>query len=385
MAQTILLKRGLEANRGAQAFATGEMVWTTDGHKLFVGDGSTAGGLAISYLGTELVGANDGVASLGADGKIPTSQLPDLSLTSTNVVDNENDQLALTLEEGDVVVRTDLNKTFIHNGGTAGDMTDFQELLSPTDAVSSVNGKTGAVVLDGSDILATGYTGAETGAIAADDSMNVALAKLEHNVNDRVYDLGYTASATDGTVTNTAGADATLPVVDGTNAGLMVPADKTKLDGIADGAEVNVQSDWTQATDTEDDYIKNKPTDLTDLTVHDLDELRDVTITSVADKDFIRWDAANGIWVNSSPETLAIDDLSDVDTSTTPAANSDVLQYDGTNWVPVNVDSVGRTTFVALDDTPADYSGSAEYTVKVNAAGDALEFVDTSTIDGGAF
>ena len=35
---------------------------------------------------------------------------------------------------------------------------------------------------------------------------------------------------------------------------------KTKLDGIAAGAEVNVQADWNQTTDTADDYIKNKPT-----------------------------------------------------------------------------------------------------------------------------
>ena len=37
-------------------------------------------------------------------------------------------------------------------------------------------------------------------------------------------------------------------------------ADRTKLDGIAAGAEVNVQSDWNQTTTTADDYIKNKPT-----------------------------------------------------------------------------------------------------------------------------
>ena len=37
-------------------------------------------------------------------------------------------------------------------------------------------------------------------------------------------------------------------------------AEQQKLAGIAAGAEVNVQSDWTQTTDTADDYIKNKPT-----------------------------------------------------------------------------------------------------------------------------
>ena len=37
-------------------------------------------------------------------------------------------------------------------------------------------------------------------------------------------------------------------------------AEKTKLAGIAAGAEVNVQADWNQTTTTADDYIKNKPT-----------------------------------------------------------------------------------------------------------------------------
>lgn len=37
-------------------------------------------------------------------------------------------------------------------------------------------------------------------------------------------------------------------------------AQETKLAGIATGAEVNVQADWNQATNTADDYIKNKPT-----------------------------------------------------------------------------------------------------------------------------
>lgn len=37
-------------------------------------------------------------------------------------------------------------------------------------------------------------------------------------------------------------------------------AEKTKLAGIASGAEVNVQSDWNQTDSSADDFIKNKPT-----------------------------------------------------------------------------------------------------------------------------
>lgn len=50
--------------------------------------------------------------------------------------------------------------------------------------------------------------------------------------------------------------------------GLMSSIDKSKLNEIASGAQVNVQSDWNQTTITADDYIKNKPvipSALTDL------------------------------------------------------------------------------------------------------------------------
>lgn len=48
--------------------------------------------------------------------------------------------------------------------------------------------------------------------------------------------LAYTASATQGVVTNSAGNNATIPAATTTNAGLMLPAEKTKLSGIAAGA-----------------------------------------------------------------------------------------------------------------------------------------------------
>ena len=44
--------------------------------------------------------------------------------------------------------------------------------------------------------------------------------------------------------------------------GLMSSADKTKLNGIASGAEANVQADWNQTSTSSDAYIKNKPASL---------------------------------------------------------------------------------------------------------------------------
>lgn len=44
-------------------------------------------------------------------------------------------------------------------------------------------------------------------------------------------------------------------------------ADKTKLEGIESGAEANVQANWAQTDTTADDYIKNKPTIPSPVTV----------------------------------------------------------------------------------------------------------------------
>ena len=51
--------------------------------------------------------------------------------------------------------------------------------------------------------------------------------------------LTYTPSATGGTVVSDTGTDAALPLADGTNAGLMAPAQHTKLAGVAAGATAN--------------------------------------------------------------------------------------------------------------------------------------------------
>ncbi len=51
--------------------------------------------------------------------------------------------------------------------------------------------------------------------------------------------LAATLSATNTIVTSDTGTDATIPAVDATNAGVMIPGDKTKLNGIESGAQVN--------------------------------------------------------------------------------------------------------------------------------------------------
>jgi hypothetical protein len=79
-------------------------------------------------------------------------------------------------------------------------------------------------------------------------------------------------------------------------------------------------------------------------------------------------------------DAASIGDLSDVDL--TGAANGQVLIYRDGVFEMEAIPS-GVTTFIALSDTPANFTGAAGRFVKVNSGATALEFVDG--IDGGTY
>ena len=102
-----------------------------------------------------------------------------------------------------------------------------------------------ALELELGELTDVDTTGATNGMVLAYNGSTwvpVTAASLSVDV-----DLGYTAAADKGTVTNTAGDDAEIPLATGTNAGLTLnnytTAEKDKLAGVEDGAEANVGTD----------------------------------------------------------------------------------------------------------------------------------------------
>ena len=132
------------------------------------------------------IGAVSGIASLDSGGKVPVAQLPDIAISDTFVVVSQAAMLALTAEVGDVAVRTDVNKTFILKTAGASTLANWQELLTPTDAVTSVDGQTGVVDLSANYVNVTG------------DTMSGALAMG----TNKITGLGTPTTSTDAATKN---------------------------------------------------------------------------------------------------------------------------------------------------------------------------------------
>jgi hypothetical protein len=161
-------------------------------------NGTAFGTAAFKNTGT----ASGEIPLLGTGGKLPSSTLPALAITDTFVVASQAAMLALSAAEtGDVAVRTDLNKSFILRGSNPAVLADWQELLTPTDTVISVNGQTGVVV------LTTQHIGEHSSNLYHTPARVNALIAAQVGVTVQAYDAGLAALAafnTNGLLVQTA-------------------------------------------------------------------------------------------------------------------------------------------------------------------------------------
>lgn len=109
--------------------------------------GTVTVGLDGRYVLLSSVGQVNGVAPIGADGKIPSTFLPALTGRTTFSDTSQADMLADNAVVGDLSARYDVNKTFSLNALPASNINNWVELPSNTAPVTSVNGLTGNVNL----------------------------------------------------------------------------------------------------------------------------------------------------------------------------------------------------------------------------------------------
>ena len=169
--------------------------------------------------------------------------------------------------------------------------------------------------------------------------------------SDGVTNLGYTAGVSNGVVTSDTGTNATIPLADGTNAGLFSASEKSKLSNI----EANAKDDQNAS-----EVPSSASGNLTSTNVQDaLVELQgDIdSINSIASQDL-------GITHNASDVDITIDNGADItlDAATTLVAGAmtaaDKSKLDGiTAGANVNVStnlSEGATTTTSVDVNSSD-------------------------------
>jgi uncharacterized protein (DUF3084 family) len=217
-------------------------------------------------------GVASGYAPLDSNSKVPTANLPDsvlgqLEYKGTWNADTDTPSLpsASTVKGNYYVVSTagvyetidyEIGDWIVSNG-TAWEKVDN------SDKVSSVNGATGAVVLD-TDNIDEGttnqyYTSSRANSdfdtrLATKDTGNLAEGSNLYYTEDRVSANTDVAANTAKTGITEAQANA---IVANTDKNSYPSADALKLSGIEEGAEVNVQSNWNATSG--DALILNKP------------------------------------------------------------------------------------------------------------------------------
>jgi hypothetical protein len=209
------------------------------------------------------------------------------------------------------------------------------------------------------------------GSTISDNVTNkVALQELESAVEGiglGTTNLGYTPSPTDGTVTSDTGTDATLTTANGTNAGLLLPADYTKLTHISvtqavdlDTIESDTATNNSKLTADETNVVAALDgATLSSATVagtdkvlvqdvDDLDNLKTVTAQSIADLVVGLTDGDKGdITVSGGGATWTIDNDA-VTFAKIQNINTDVL--------------IGRDTAASGDSEEISVSGGIEFT-----------------------
>lgn len=114
--------------------------------------GAGTSSLALGTTGTTAMAGNKTFAFSEITGTLGTNQLPPLAIGETFPVASQAAMLALTAQQGDVAIRSDISKSFILSTNNPGTLADWLELLTPGAPVTSVAGKTGVVTLVKADV-----------------------------------------------------------------------------------------------------------------------------------------------------------------------------------------------------------------------------------------
>ena len=157
----------------------------------------------------------------------------------------------------------------------------------------------------------------------------------------------------------------------------MTSAEKTKLSGIAAGAEVNVQSDWDQTTTTADDYIKNKPSLATVATSGSYNDLTNKPTIPAAQvqSNWTQTTTTAVDYIKNKPNLAAVatsgsyNDLSNKPTIPTVNNATLTIQKNGTNVQTFTANqSTNATANISVPTKTSDLSNDSGFLTSIPTA-----------------
>ena len=248
--------------------------------------------------------ASGNVPVLDSSGKLPTGVSPSLAIMDIYEAASEAAMLALSCQKGDICIRTDEAKTYILTADSAGTLANWKWLQSPDCKVQSVNGQTGAV---------------------------------------------------------------TIGAASGSAAGLMSGADKSKLDGIAAGANKYTHPSYTA-----------KSAGLYKVTVDATGHVSAATAAAKADITALGIPAQDTTYSAMTAATADAAGTGGLVPAPAAGAQSKFLRGDGTWQTPANTDTkvnvtLGATTKAYLLGTSATPTSTAAGTTAIADTGVYLD------------
>ena len=381
--------------------------------------------------------ANGAVIKIQRDTNIGAKKVDfnDGSVLTESDLDTQNDQLLFGLQElSDEYVKRNGTQSITGNLVFEGSTDDNNEttlaITDPTaDRTITLPDRSGTVVTSGDTGTVTS-TMIEDGTIVnADVNTSAAIAGTKVTPAFGSQNLSTTGTAATGALSVTGNIG-----VSGTVDGRDIAGDGNKLDGIEDNATQDqtsseiktlLQSDKLTVNEIADDaitYAKMQNVSATDrvlgrdssgagvveeITPANLRTMINVEDGATADQTNAEIKTAyedsgndNKSYIKttyeSNSDTNAFTDaektklgnlgslnaLSDVNTA--GVADGKILKYQASSSSFIIADDGGAggggsSTFTGLSDTPANFGGAANKTLKVNSSGNAIEFVDVTT------
>ena len=169
---------------------------------------------------------------------------------------------------------------------------------------------------DASDDFDGTYSSLDTTGLEITESQ---ISDLDHFTNSDETDPVYLA-------------DPAASITDAGSGAVITGTERTKLAGIADGAEVNVQADWSETDNTKDSYIANKPTNVSSFT-NDAGYLTQDTTLDESEVDaFV---ANNGYQLSADDDDT--DATNEIELPTQTGNSGNFLTTNGTSpsWAPL--------------------------------------------------